>query len=342
MKDTKSAEAPKNLQGITQDVHRLGPMIEDLLDVAKIDSKQIVTRPKGLNINSVATRLIESFHSTAPQAQISLVCPTPVLVWADSDRVQQILGNLISNAIKYGTAGTPIRVFIIDHGGQVQVSVENSGRGLKPNQLTRIFERYVRTQEAMQGQVGGLGLGLFITKGLVEAQGGRIWAESVPGEKTTFHFTLPKFEGEMIEKAMEVAPDVKPYDCTRLGKLKILLVDDSADNLLLMRKLLEKVGAQVETADSVDSAVRRLKFQLPDMVLSDIEMPGGGGYELLQQVREISKRADRHIPTVAITAHSHPNELKKISAAGFDMQISKPISFQGLISSLEKVRALEV
>lgn len=169
---------------------RLEQMIGDLLDVSRIEAHQLVVRPSGLRIAPLLEEILELTPDLARRCTVRVEDDT-VEVWADAGRVSQVLSNLLSNADKYSDPGTRIDVHVARANGMVEITVTNEGPGIEPDEIPLLFSRFARTRAARRGQAPGLGLGLYISSGLVQAQGGRMWVESTPGQRTSFHFTLP-------------------------------------------------------------------------------------------------------------------------------------------------------
>ncbi|HEX8109458.1 MAG TPA: PAS domain-containing sensor histidine kinase [Kofleriaceae bacterium] len=169
---------------------RLEQMIEDLLDVSRIEARRLVVRPSSLRVAPLLEEILDSAPDLARRCTVQ-VEDGAVEVWADAGRVSQVLSNLLSNADKYSYRGTRIDVHVARAEGMVEITVTNEGPGIEPDEIPLLFSRFARTRAARRGQAPGLGLGLYISSGLVEAQGGRMWVESTPGQRTSFHFTLP-------------------------------------------------------------------------------------------------------------------------------------------------------
>ena len=167
---------------------RLGRMIEDLLDFSRIEAKRLSVRPRDVDFCAIVDAIVESHRETNA---IRLVGEPDLRVSVDPDRVHQVLDNLISNAVKYGRPNAEIRIQWLESGDRLEVVVTNQGAGIPADEMPHLFSRFVRTHDARAHRTPGIGLGLYISRGLVEAHGGRIWAESVPGESTSFHLTLP-------------------------------------------------------------------------------------------------------------------------------------------------------
>jgi PAS domain S-box-containing protein len=171
---------------------RLNRMINDLLDVSLIDAKRLSLEPRAVDLRALLEAVVEGLRETSAGGRIVVNAEPNQIAWIDPDRVHQVLGNLISNAIKYGRPDGEIRVQAAGRDDSVEVTVTNSGAGIAPDELPALFDRFRRAAEARAGRTPGLGLGLYIARGLVEAQGGQMWADSVPGQFTTFHFTVPR------------------------------------------------------------------------------------------------------------------------------------------------------
>jgi signal transduction histidine kinase len=182
----------RQLGRIVHCVDRLGTMIAELLDVTLLDARRLRTTPRALDVAGLAREVVERTAGATAGHPVSVHEAGPIPpAWADPDRVEQVLANLLSNAAKYGEPATEIRVDVTGRGHEIEVAVTNRGRGLPPEEVARLFQRFMRSRASRGSDAPGIGLGLYICKGLVEAQGGRIWADSVQGEATTFHFTLP-------------------------------------------------------------------------------------------------------------------------------------------------------
>ena len=187
------------VEHIRTSARNLNRMIADLLDVSRIEANRLTLKRRPLNLKTFVEPIVERMAAVTDghPVQVEVGGPLPE-VMADPGRIEQVLTNLLSNAAKYGEPGTPIAVRLESRAAETQVSVTNHGAGIAPDDLSRLFQRFYRTPEAREGKVAGLGLGLYITKGLVEAHGGRIWAESIPSQTTTFTFTLPSLAADTL------------------------------------------------------------------------------------------------------------------------------------------------
>jgi PAS domain S-box-containing protein len=186
--DRLSSQERRAIERIGSASQRLARMIEDLLDFSRIEAKRLSVRPRDLDFGAIIDAVVESRRDTNA---IHLVGEPDLRVSVDPDRVHQVLDNLLSNAVKYGRPNAEIRIEWLDRGDRLEVVVTNQGAGIPAEEMPHLFSRFGRTHGARAHRTPGIGLGLYIARGLVEAHGGRIWAESVPGESTSFHFTLP-------------------------------------------------------------------------------------------------------------------------------------------------------
>lgn len=185
------SEAPglrqQHLDGISKEIHHLDRMIGDLHDLAKIDSQQLGLKTQDINVFDFVTSLTNDFKQRHPKAELEVICETRPFIFADAHRCKQIIENLLSNALKYGDVNREIQIHIKEESKFVDLSVMNYGPGIPAHQLTNIFGRFIRIKNKSNSVTNGLGLGLYISKSLVEAQGGKIWAESIVNKTTCFH-----------------------------------------------------------------------------------------------------------------------------------------------------------
>jgi two-component system phosphate regulon sensor histidine kinase PhoR len=186
---------PEAVETIVRQTNRLNRLVGDLLDASRLEAGRLELRRTEIDLVSRVRGVVDAMSEMSDQHQVALAAPEqPVVGWWDRDRLEQIMDNLVGNAIKYSPEGGPVAVRIEDRGDEVVVSVADQGTGIAPESLPYLFERFYRAPEAADGPAKGIGLGLYVCKGLVEAMGGRIWVESEPGRGSTFSFTLPRGE----------------------------------------------------------------------------------------------------------------------------------------------------
>jgi signal transduction histidine kinase len=184
-------------------------MTEDLLDISRIEAKQLQIVRSPVDLREVLDRAAGAARIVYPDRCIDLSAAHQLLVLADAGRIEQVLSNLIGNAVKYGDPSTAVEVEARQAGDDIEVIVSNGGPGIPAEELPRLFDRFARSREARKSGKPGLGLGLYIAKGLIQAHGGRIWVESVPG-KTSFHFTIPSVVERASGEQPAVLPDRRP------------------------------------------------------------------------------------------------------------------------------------
>jgi len=183
----------KQFERIKEATRRQAEMIEELLDATRLESRQLAIEPAEIDVAAIAREVCDRMRNVTQGHSVCIqVSGSSQAAWADPRRVEQVIANLLSNASKYGDAGTEIRVDVDGGGDQVEVTVTNRGRGIPADEVPGLFQRFMRSKTSRASGIAGIGLGLYICRGIVEALGGRMWAESTPGETTSFHFTLPR------------------------------------------------------------------------------------------------------------------------------------------------------
>jgi CheY-like chemotaxis protein len=265
---------------------------------------------------------------------------TPVA--GDADRLQQVIWNLISNAVKFTPRGQQIVVRLRRVDQQVELAVSDTGVGIAPSFLPHIFERFRQADSRFSREHGGLGLGLAISRHIIEMHGGTIEAESAGvGKGATFCVRLP-----VMSAAAGLLPDEGPLNAlvgaaraptTRLDGIYVVAVDDDDDALEMVREILEGAGAEVTTAQSGADALEILKRRPPQALVCDIGMPGMDGFELIGRVRLLSRADGGGVPAAALTAYARSEDRTRALRAGFQMHLAKPIDPAELLDS---VRAL--
>jgi CheY-like chemotaxis protein len=268
-----------------------------------------------------------------------IVDPRSSLVSGDPERLRQVLWNLCSNAVKFTPRGGHVQVRLERVNSHLEVTVSDTGIGISQDFLPRVFERFSQADGGIDRQRGGLGLGLAISRHLVELQGGRIFVSSDgPGQGSTFRVELPLRSvqaspgGETREHP--TAPVASPQiDVPRLEGVKVLVVDDDRDALALVREILEATGAVVTTADSGDAALDKLQRVRPDVLIADLGMPHMNGFELIDRIRHLEDSRIREIPAAAFTAFARSEDRAKALRSGFEMHLAKPIEPSELMAA---------
>ncbi len=320
-------------------------LIEDLLDLGRITSGKMALRIEPVDPAAIVSEAIASVQHTAEAKQITLkatVNPLRGEIMGDAKRLQQIVWNLLANAIKFTNDGGRVLVTVTQVGSNIEIAVADNGRGIAPQFLPHVFERFRQADASTTRQHGGLGIGLALVKQLAELHGGTIRAESPGiGHGATFTLSLP------VSIAVSTSPDFPPENAapdslllTDLSGLKVLAVDDDTDSVEVVKRILSARGAQVRTANSVAGAMEVLPTFIPDVILSDIGMPRQDGYEFIQRLRE--RPGFSGIPAVALTALARAEDRTRALNAGFQSHIAKPLAAAELVAvvrSFGKLRA---
>jgi signal transduction histidine kinase/ActR/RegA family two-component response regulator len=329
------------LETIERNARAQQQLIEDLLDVSRI-----ITGKLRLDVRPVAPGIfiaaaVESVRPAADAKEIQLeIISDPISsISGDAGRLQQVVWNLLSNAIKFTPRGGQVRLELRRTGSQVEISVTDSGQGIRADFLPYVFERFRQADMKTTRAHGGLGLGLAIVRQLVELHGGTVGVMSEgEGKGATFVVKLPVLpvQPNALAGSLSNSPYIEArasVDCAdRLAGLKVLVVDDEADACELISSLLTRCGAEVTPARSASEAFRLLKQVHPDVMVSDIGMPFEDGYELMRKVRALSEENGGKVPAVALTAYARPEDRMRALRAGYQMHVSKPIELTELVT----------
>ncbi|HEX8411256.1 MAG TPA: PAS domain S-box protein [Thermoanaerobaculia bacterium] len=322
------------VQSIASGAKLQARLIDDILDVSRIVSGKLRLSPETVEVARLIMNAVDAVNPTADAKDITITtsfAPALGMIVADSTRIQQVLWNLLTNAVKFTPKDGAVQVSARRSASQVQISVTDNGEGIDPRFLPHIFEPF-RQAESPQTRVhGGLGLGLSIVRYIVEAHGGTIAAESAGrGQGSTFTVTLP-----VRAIATAEAPVRNPLGETflhrdRLRGLSLLVVDDDPESRKLVTAVLRAAGANVLPVDSASAALEALQQNLPDAVITDIAMPDVDGYTFARIVRE---RYGHAIKVIALSAFpARPNE-----ASGFDAYLTKPVDPFHLVDDVARV-----
>ncbi|HYE13434.1 MAG TPA: PAS domain S-box protein [Pyrinomonadaceae bacterium] len=313
-------------------------IIEDLLDVSRIITGTLTLNAHASDLGPVVDAAVDSVRPAAASKGITIVAETePGLgsVWGDPARLQQVMWNLLANAVKFTPPGGEVRVSVARSGERARVTVSDTGQGISPDFLPFVFDRFRQADQRITRQHGGLGLGLSIVRHLVELHGGSVRAESEgEGRGSTFTVELPftaSGEAEAGAPAAAHSPaggaaasasDLAPS----LDGLRVLLVDDEPDARTLLTTVLEQRGAKVRAVASAAEALAELAEFGPDVLVSDIGMPGEDGYTLLRKVRALGPSEGGRVPAVALTAYAREEDRMRALLAGYQVHVAKPVN----------------
>ena len=289
-------------------------MIDELLDVSRIESGKLRLEPMPIDLGRVIVEAVDVIRSAAEAKRITIETvsdPAGCRVLGDPDRLRQVLWNLLSNAIKFTSANGTVRITLERRGPHVRVAVTDTGQGIRPALLPFVFERFRQGDTTSTRQHGGLGIGLAIVRELVELHGGRVDVESREGRGSTFTVELPL----LVADHPLQHPEAPRTDVAALDRMRVLIVDDDPDSNEAVRNVLASAGADVRAAGSAEEAFTVLARWVPDVVVSDIAMPGEDGYALLARMRSDVSALGR-IPAVALTAYSAPGDREQALSAG--------------------------
>lgn len=324
-------------------------MIEDMLDGARIITGKLRLESRSIELSSIIRAAVDTVQPVADSKEIQLRCmvdPTVGRVLGDPVRLQQVAWNLVNNAIKFTPRRGQVEVRLERSGAVIQLKVSDTGQGISQDFLPYVFDRFRQEEGSTTRRHGGLGLGLALVRHLVEAHGGSVRAESRGlGNGATFIITLPipaVCEDDVAPSPPDAGMAMNPLRPSTAGALdgvSVLVVDDEADARELVAILLQSKGAEVTTAASVEHALAALEQSTPTVLVSDIGMPGGDGYDLMRRVADWGAKRGVTIPAVALTAYAGEVDRLRALAAGFQVHAAKPIAPSELISIVADLAA---
>jgi PAS domain S-box-containing protein len=336
-KQMDEATMNRALETIERNARAQNQLIEDLLDMSRIITGKLRLKVRPVVLVTVIEAAIDSIRPAAEAKNIriqSLLDPAADPVSGDPDRLQQVFWNLLSNAVKFTPKGGRVQVRLERINSHVEVTVSDTGQGINPEFLPYVFERLQQADSTTTRAHGGLGLGLAIVRHLVELHGGSVDAASTgEGKGATFTVNLPITIFRLPTGGERVHPTVGgPGPLTnapRLDGVKVLIVDDEADAREMLALLLRQSGAEVMTAASAAEALAVFTQDTaeckPDVLVSDIGMPGEDGYMLIRQVRALAPEQGGKIPALALTAYARTEDRIKALSSGFQFHVPKPI-----------------
>jgi len=341
-----TATRQRATEAIVRSAEAQNRLIGDVLDVSRIITGKLQLAMVDVDLVALLEDVLASVRLAADAKRLHLekIVTTPsVWIVGDSDRLRQVLWNLLSNAVKFTPADGHVRVEIGRVGSCIEVRVADTGVGIAPEFLPRVFDRFTQADGSTSRAHGGLGVGLAIVRHLVELHGGDVTAGSPGrGRGATFSFRLPvravRAADERDERSgsERANADASGHDLTGLH---VLVVDDEADARDVVRLVLSEAGAAVVVADSAEEALRVLEEGGPvDVIISDIGMPGIDGYGMILALRALGGQAEM-TPAIALTAYGRPEDRTRALACGYHHHVTKPVSPADLISAIRKALA---
>jgi PAS domain S-box-containing protein len=317
----------------------LTQLVEDVLNVARIVAGKIQLKMERVELPPLVSAAVETVQPAAEAKGVRLmtvVDPRPATVMGDPDRLQQVLWNVLSNAVKFTPGGGRVEVALERTDGHAEIVVSDTGIGIAPAFLPHIFERFRQGDSRFAREFGGLGLGLAIARHLIEMHGGTISATSEgAGKGATFRVLLPVIATVAVASPRRDETE-RAGSPRRLDSVHVLVVDDEDDALIMVRELLESAGARVTTATSADDALELLAADTPDLLLSDIGMPNMDGFEFIRRVRQL-RSSSRDVPAAALTAYVRSEDRERAFASGFQAHLTKPIDPDELLSAVHSL-----
>ncbi|MFN7930721.1 MAG: response regulator [Blastocatellia bacterium] len=330
-------------------------LIDDLLDTSQVVTGKMQLRWQPFRLAEVIEAAVNSARPAATARNIQLevaIDPLPAPFQGDPDRVQQIVWNLVANAIKFTPPSGRVSVRLKQREQHAEISVSDTGEGIAPEFLPFVFNRFIQADTSISRKHGGLGLGLALVRHLVELHGGAVSAQSPGlGQGAVFTVALPlsgneeEAEKEAAQShesaapALSLTPSLSPS--LPLSGVRVLAVDDEADARQLLTAILSASGAEVHTAGSLVEALQLLDTWQPDVLVSDIGMPNGDGYDLVRAIRQRHSTTGQWLPAIALTAYARVEDRMRALAAGFQMYVTKPVEPQELlvvVASLTRTR----
>ncbi|HUF93462.1 MAG TPA: ATP-binding protein, partial [Candidatus Limnocylindria bacterium] len=338
-----AAATERGLDVIERNARSQAQLIEDLLDVSRIATGKLRLDVRPLRIADVIEAAVDTLRPAAEakeQRLTAILDPRTGQVSGDPDRLQQVVTNLLSNAVKFTPKGGRVEVRLARVGSHVEIVVSDSGPGIPPQSLPHIFDRFRQADSSSTRQHGGLGIGLAVVRHLVELHGGTVDARSDEGGGASFTVTLPVLPMHAVTPGAEhpTAGGTAAAASSALRGVRVLLVDDEADTLEVFTTVLAARGAEVRTADSASTALEILERWTPDLLVSDIGMPGRDGYALIRQVRATRAQGAPPLPAIAVTAYGRVEDRIRILDAGFQMHLTKPVDPAELVAAVASLR----
>ncbi|GAB4379470.1 MAG: hypothetical protein Kow00121_33700 [Elainellaceae cyanobacterium] len=331
---TKTAQA---LETIERNAKLQTQLIEDLLDVSRILQGKLSLNMAPVNLEATIQAALETVQLAAEAKLIHIHTqydPEMGQVLGDAARLQQIVWNLLTNAVKFNSPKGRVEIRLTRTGSHAQLQIYDTGKGIAPEFLPHMFEYFRQADSTTTRKFGGLGLGLAIVKHLVELHGGMVWAESAgEGQGATFTVQLPLLSDKKHPNETSFQ-QLSPSMAELLQGVRVLLVDDEADTRELIAFILEQAGAIVRVAQSAGEAFKLFSQARPDVIVSDIGMPEIDGYMLMRQIRNLPPEQGGQVPAIALTAYAAEHDQQQALAAGFQAHQTKPVEPEAVVRTI--------
>jgi signal transduction histidine kinase/CheY-like chemotaxis protein len=309
-------------------------LVEDLLDISRVVTGKLRLEVRPVDLVQVVRDAIESVRPAAEAKQVKLdavLDPDAQGIMGDGTRLQQVVWNLLSNAVKFTTKQGRIHVALQRINSHIELSVADNGQGIAPEFLPYVFDRFMQGDSSFSRTHGGLGIGLAIVRNLVEMHGGTVEAHSEGvGKGATFVVRVPRAPVHLQSRDASLvhptAPQTPSFECpAELVGLKVLVVDDEQDARDLIVTILERCGAESRAVSSTREALASLPAWRPQVLLCDIGMPDGDGYDLIRAVRALPAAEGGRVPAAALTAYARAEDRRRALMSGYQMHVPKPV-----------------
>ncbi len=333
-KNLNEEASKRALNTIIRNARSQRQLIDDLLDISRIITGKLRLDVRPVELGPIIEAVVDGLRPAADARSIHLkiaVDPRKSPISGDPDRLQQIIWNLLTNAIKFTPKGGRVQVWSQRIASHVEITISDTGQGINSELLPHVFDRFRQYDSSSTRTHGGLGLGLSIVRQLVELHGGTVTVESPgAGEGTTFKVILPlmSVHHELVDVEMTqplIESHTLSHQQASLNELRVLVVDDESDARELIAAVLTGRGAEVVTLGSASEALEEMERQRFDVLVSDIGMPEMDGYELIEKVRQLPAERGGKIPAAALTAYAGVDDRMRVLSAGYHMHIPKPV-----------------
>ncbi|HYH03133.1 MAG TPA: PAS domain S-box protein [Bacillota bacterium] len=337
-----TAEQHDNLTTVKSCAQGLLNVINDILDFSKIEAGKLSLEKVPLELKQLIITIIRPHELQAAEKGVTVITRVdediPRYLLGDPHRLQQVLNNLLSNAVKFTEEGE-IRLVVTRESAdtdkcRLQFSVSDTGIGIANDEMDRLFKSFSQVDGSITRKYGGSGLGLVISKRLVEMMGGTIWVESMKGQGSVFNFTVEMGVATGMKPAAKFSTEPPALDVAK--KLRILVVEDERVNQMVTVQLLQKAGHLIEVASNGREALSKVALSKYDLVLMDIQMPEMDGIEATRQIRSL-EQDNSHLPIIALTAHALQGHREKFLEVGMDGYVAKPYPKEKLFGEIERV-----
>ena len=319
-------------------------IIDDILFVSRIVTGKLELKQEPVDLVKVVRAALDVVEPSVRAGGLKAVTSIDIpeaLITGDADRLQQVFLNLLSNAIKFTDHGGTITVSVAHDCGNAIVSVADTGRGIDPRILPEMFDRFRQADSEYSRRAGGLGLGLAIVRHLAELHGGSVTAESPGlGKGATFSVSFPLIAIRAVEPPDEPAyaqPPLRVAAANSVSDLRVVLVEDDTDSREMLKTFLESNGMCVTAVESAPAAIEAVKLVKPDILISDVGLPGQDGYEMISRIRSFPAEEGGQTPAIALTGYVSLQDRKQALSSGFQEHLAKPIDFEELVGRIRRI-----